>query len=385
MPLGTSDLFPDEPTGATIDGTPWEEPRTTAPPRPGHPPAVPRPSCSRSAREDRRPGDPRPAPRRGRGSGAIVVCVPGVPFPGRAAFLVPAVFFLRHPRRLSAHRGHGSSGPRSSRSCRACWGCSTAVSRPGSSRVLTPRRPRDQPARRSRAAGRWSRRSPVARRRLHRPAVSSQARRYADRPATRRWSGAIVPVAARPRRRRLRLVGRRPILEDGAFVTPTARHLHRGSSSSASSGVAWAYLAAAVFARLARGEDPSTGWCLAALAAVLHRLRLSPSSSWLASSTTPGRDDHVDAHRWLGSRLLTVVGYHLALLAAFARGCRRLDASIDDDEDDDDARGTEDRLEDDPPGRFPMTSSPPLGPVGRQRRTRFRRRLRPSSTCSVGA
>ena len=191
----TTDQLPDEPTGTTIDGTPWEEAR---------PPHLP----------DTVTGLPVPTilftlgaigigiltirdrpPRRGRripaapSSWVLSLSVPIV------SFLIPAVFFLRHRDAWSAHRAMALGT--------TLFALSRAVG-PAQhlSRGLVPldppeRRPRDQPVV-DRDAGRRSRRSPSSPSSTW-PAGSIEARLYADRPGTRRWWVLIGLVAAASR------------------------------------------------------------------------------------------------------------------------------------------------------------------------------------------
>ena len=215
MTDSTTDQLPDEPTGTTIDGTPWEEAR---------PPHLP----------DTVTGLPVPTilftlgaivigiltirdrlPDAGAGPGGPVVWFLSLTVP-IVSFLIPAVFFLRHRDAWSAHRAMalGTSLFALEPSGRAC---STAISGTGSTRS-------------SRTSDLGI--SPLS---IAMQVVVSaiavlavvymargliEARLYADRPGTRPLVGADRPGRGGVARRwRSLLFGTiSPDLEDAAFV-----------------------------------------------------------------------------------------------------------------------------------------------------------------------
>ena len=103
MTDGMADQVPDEPTGTTIDGTPWVEPRP--PHLPDTVTGLPVPTIlftlgaivsGISTIRDR-------LPEPGAGPGGPVLWVLSLSIPV-SSFLIPAVFFLRHRDAWSAHR-----------------------------------------------------------------------------------------------------------------------------------------------------------------------------------------------------------------------------------------------------------------------------------------
>ena len=152
---------------------------------------------------------------------------------------------------------------------------------------------------------------------------------------------------------------------------------------------AWAYLLASALRGVAAGEDPRAGWQLAALAAgiVLFALVLINVVSLVAVP----EDWVIDLYQW--TVVLAYALGHVLLLAAFTIGLPSLDPDDDDsyigyDEDNDEGFEDEEAGGDEgDPGyddEFPEEGIGQARSVG-SAEARLRRKLRPSSTCSIGA
>jgi hypothetical protein len=150
---------------------------------------------------------------------------------------------------------------------------------------------------------------------------------------------------------------------------------------------AWSYLLASALRGLMAGDEPASGWRLASIAAgiVLFALVLlnivafvSVPEQWV-----------LDLYQWT-----VVIAYalgHLLLLVAFTIGLPSLDPSDDEDldYDEDNDEGFEDE-EDEYAGDRVYDDEIAVEPLGQARSVgsatvRLRRKLSPSSTCSIGA
>ena len=138
--------------------------------------------------------------------------------------------------------------------------------------------------------------------------------------------------------------------------------------------VAWAYLTAAAAGGAAAGEEPTAGWRLATLGGALVLLALFLVNIGGLFEIPDQTLDTLYGY-------VTIVLYALGLLFLLLAFVVRLPALDDATQDDDDAgrrRKTTKTRTTRPPASAQARS------VGRAA-TRLRRKLRPSSTCSIGA
>jgi hypothetical protein len=178
-------------------------------------------------------------------------------------------------------------------------------------------------------------------------------------------------------------------LEVGGGITPV---ITAYIGSSVLLGIlrvaAWSYLLASSLRGVAAGEEPPTGWGLAAAGAGIVVFALVLLN--IVSLVTVPDAWILDLYQWT-----VVIVYalgHLFLLAAFAIGLPSLDPSDDEDfigydEDNDDGFEEEEGGYEGGPvydDEFPEETIRQARSVG-SAETRLRTKLSPSSTCSVGA
>jgi MFS family permease len=327
MTDSTADQLPDEPTGATIDGTPWEESR---------PPHLP----------DTVTGLPIPTilftlgaigigiltirdrlPDAGAGPGGPVVWFLSLSIPV-VSFLIPAVFFLRHRDAWSAHRAMalGTTLFAVSRavgllnSYLGDWFISIL---PNGDLGISPLSIVMQVVVSAIAV--------LAVVYLARGLI--EARLYADRPGTRRWWVLIGLVAAASAAMALLLFGTiSPDLEDAAFVN-SYWLVMLSVVINIVTMAAWAYLTGTAVAGRRAGEDPNFGWFLAAFAGFCILATFVVSG--LATAMNIAAETNTSTNVLALLTALPAIAY-LALLAAFATRLPTTHAPVDEAEDEED-------------------------------------------------
>ena len=332
-----ADPLPDEPSGATIDGTPWEEPR---------PPHLPDTVTSTIS------GTPVPTilftlgaivvgfltirdrlPEPGGGPGNLILWVLQVTVPV-SSFLIPAVFFLRHRDAWSAHRAMalGTALLAIGRALQmlngylADWFNSII---PEGELGTSPLSIAMQVV--------VSMIAVLAVIYMGRGLL--EARLYADRPGTRRWMALVALVAIVSSLMTLSLFA--SISTDVADSTFTDAYWLTMLSVVLNilTVGAWAYFTGQAIAGRRAGEDPSFGWFLAAFSgmcilALFFVSGLADAMVFIAQVNAPG--DVVTL-----AAVLPAVAY-LALLAAFALRLPTTHAPLDETEEDEAAAGETD-------------------------------------------
>jgi uncharacterized membrane protein YhaH (DUF805 family) len=338
MTDGMADQLPDEPTGTTIDGTPWDEAR---------PPHLP----------DTVSGLPIPTilftlgaivvgiltirdqpPVAEAGPGGLVQWVLSLSIP-ISSFLIPAAFFLRHRDAWSAHR------------TMALGTTLLAIGR--ALQILNG------------YLGEWyasvlppSEELGISLLSIAMQVVVSliailavvyiargldQARLYADRPGTRRWFALVALVAVVSSLMTLSIFG--SLQTDVADATFTTSYWLAMLSVvlNVMTVSAWAFLTGQAIAGRRAGEDPNFGWFLAAFSglcilALFFVSGLATAMVSLADVNPPGGVVTLIS-------VLSPVAY-LSLLAAFALRLPTTHAPLDEAEaEDDEVAGSDDPTE----------------------------------------